>query len=766
MSALAFRAVGIVAATLLSVVFAPPASASDSAEHPQSERRLLGQAVDQTVAASADPRVQAAMAALRAKVRAQGEVRVIVGVRAAFAPEASLTPAVAKLQRDDIAVAQQRVQSRLDSRRAGGLTRFEFIPFIALQVNADELEALTAMAEVTDIEEDGLSRPALEQSVPLIRADEAWAAGYTGNGWAVAVLDTGVDKAHSFLGGRVVSEACYSTTSDAYGTTSVCPDGVSASTAVGSGVNCPMSVPGCDHGTHVAGIAAGGGDSFSGAARGAGIISINVASRTDSPLDCGTSSPCLVMFASDQIAALERVYALRDSHRIAAVNMSLGGGRYYTQSACDASNAPRKAIIDTLRSAGIATVACSGNAGYVDSMIAPACLSSAVSVGSVFDAPGYGNSGLGWIGGPASADAVSYFSNSAAFLDLLAPGIMINSSIPGGGFANLWGTSMAAPHVTGCWAILRQARPAATVDQIEQVLKDTGVPVRDWRSGLTTPRIDCSAALAAVSPIGNYQGLWWKAPAGSESGWGINFAHQRDIVFGTWFTYDASRKPWWLIAQLDKRAGQEVFSGVVWTVTGPPFDAVPFPPGGSPGGTAETPVGTMTAAFADAAHATIQYTVDGVTQTKAIVPQQFGPLPICVWGEEPDLALATNYQDLWWNPQESGWGVNFTHQGDIIFATWFTYDAARQPWWLIAQLDKVAERVYSGPVSTVTGPPFDAVPFPAGGSPGGAVETPIGTATATFADGNSASFAYTVNGTAQTKAITRQVFAPPGTVCR
>ena len=133
------------------------------------------------------------------------------------------------------------------------------------------------------------------------------------------------------------------------------------------------------------------------------------------------------------------------------------------------------------------------------------------------------------------------------------------------------------------------------------------------------------------------------------------------------------------------------------------------------------------------------------------------------------LAGSRNFQGLWWNApagSESGWGINFAHQGDIVFATWFTYDAARQPWWLIALLNKTAGGVYSGPVSTVTGPPFNTVPFTPGGSPGGAIEAEVGTATATFADGNSATLAYTVNGTTQTKAITRQVFVAPGTVCQ
>ena len=66
--------------------------------------------------------------------------------------------------------------------------------------------------QVTHIEEDRLFAPALASSVPVIGADTAWANGRTGAGQAVAILDTGVDKTHDFFnGGKVVSEACYST---------------------------------------------------------------------------------------------------------------------------------------------------------------------------------------------------------------------------------------------------------------------------------------------------------------------------------------------------------------------------------------------------------------------------------------------------------------------------------------------------------------------------------------------------------------------------
>ena len=125
--------------------------------------------------------------------------------------------------------------------------------------------------------------PNLLESIPLIGADVSSAAGHTGAGWTVAILDTGVDGDHPFLAGKVVAEACYSTT--ASNARSFCPGGLSQSTAPGSGGDCPALIFGCDHGTHTAGIAAGSGPAFSGVARDAGVISIQVFSRF-SGFDC------------------------------------------------------------------------------------------------------------------------------------------------------------------------------------------------------------------------------------------------------------------------------------------------------------------------------------------------------------------------------------------------------------------------------------------------------------------------------------------------
>jgi hypothetical protein len=269
-----------------------------------------------------------------------------------------------------------------------------------------------------------------------------------------------------------------------------------------------------------------------------------------------------------------------------------------------------------------------------------------------------------------------------------------------------------------------------------------------------------SASVAQAPEVAprNYQGLWWTP---GESGWGINFAHQANTIFATWFVYDAAGKPSWLIAKPEADAMQPgVYTGDVWAVTGSPFGVEPF----NSALTNSTVVGKVTLNFADADNATFSYDVNGVARTTAITHQKFGPLPACVWGAQPDLRLATNYTDLWWSPPEDGWGINFTHQGNIIFATWFTYDAAGKSMWLIAQAEPDAggAGVYSGPIWTVTGTPFGVVPFVAGQT----FSTEVGRVTLTFADGNSATLSYNVNGVARTKAITREVFAPPGTVCQ
>ncbi|MFI7131703.1 S8 family serine peptidase [Nonomuraea sp. NPDC050153] len=366
------------------------------------------------------------------------------------------------------------------------LSRF---PMVTLRVDAAALDRLATRPGVVSVSEDRPVPPVLAESVPLIGGDRTRAAGLTGAGSAVAVLDTGVATGHPFLGGRVIGEACFSPVDADYSATSLCPNGTAQQEGAGSADSeqgaCADPALDCDHGTHVAGIAVGNGQSVSGAppagvAPGASLVAIQVFSKFTSEDFCGAgAAPCVLSFTSAQVAGLEKVLQLKEAGTpLVAANLSLGSGRYTVS--CDTD--PRKQAIDGLLAAGVATVVAAGNNGYGDAVSAPACVPSAITVGSTTD-----------------DDTVSAFSNRGPLLDLFAPGTSIVSSVPGDGWAPLSGTSMAAPHVTGALAVLRQAFPQAGIAELESAMKTTGKPIA--YTGATTPRLRLDgAALPQPTP--------------------------------------------------------------------------------------------------------------------------------------------------------------------------------------------------------------------------------------------------------------------------
>lgn len=209
-----------------------------------------------------------------AQARTRGSARVIIRLDLPTLPEALLGAAQTAAQRASIARTQAGVLARLGGAHSSTSRRFSSVPYLALQVDESDVHALAAFPEVTEIHIDALAAPSLAQSTAIVGAINAWSAGYTGAGYTIAILDSGVDKTDPFLAGKVVSEACFSNTDASFPSASVCPGGVSSTIAAGSGEPCPFS--GCEHGTHVAGIAAGAGSFFSGVARDAAIISIQV----------------------------------------------------------------------------------------------------------------------------------------------------------------------------------------------------------------------------------------------------------------------------------------------------------------------------------------------------------------------------------------------------------------------------------------------------------------------------------------------------------
>lgn len=445
---------------------------------------------------SSDPDLKIAFDSLIASARDKGTLKVIVGFRLPdYRADSLLAAHEQNAQRAAIKQQQAALIDSLQNFNVTNIKQFDYIPFLALGMSADALVSLKNSSEITSIQEDEMQYPLLPQSIPILGGSPFGGAmggtfgGFSGAGRTVAILDTGVDKTHPFFNNRVVSEACYSTTSAS--TTSFCPGGAASSTASGSGIQCPSNVDGCSHGTHVAGIAAGGNPSIigNGVARNANIIAVQVFSRTS---DCGSNpSPCTTSFVSDTIFGLERVYALRSTYAIDAVNLSLGSGRYFNY--CDTAQSAYKTIIDNLRASGIVSIVASGNNGYTDSIASPACVSTAISVGSTNDGDSF------------PIDFVSSFSNAALMLNLLAPGEAILSANPGGSYENSQGTSQAAPMVAGAWAVMKEKFPSDTIPQTLTRLRYSGVQVLDSRMGMVKPRIKLDTALntSSVDPCGS-----------------------------------------------------------------------------------------------------------------------------------------------------------------------------------------------------------------------------------------------------------------------
>jgi subtilisin len=380
---------------------------------------------------------------------------------------------------DEIAQVQEQFTPAAVAAGAREIARLDTLPVVILDAPRSALDRMANHPLAANVVEDALAMPHLSGSVLLIHADLAQQEA-NGAGVAIAIVDTGVDAAHPFLGGRVIAEACFSTNNAAQGATSLCPGG--GSEAFGPGAAAPCLLSNCDHGTHVAGIAAGNG----GVAPGASIIAVQVFSRIANCSAFSLPSPCALSYVSDQLRAFDWLASTAFTPPLAIVNLSLGMST--SVAVCDTSpiGTAMFPAIATLRNQGVTTVVSSGNNGATNALSLPGRLSNVISVGATTK---------------TNPEQVALFSNSAPFLTLLAPGVGIVSSTTGGGFAPKSGTSMAAPHVAGALALLRSARPGYPSDAYVTALVNTGTPILDTRNGVIKPRIDVAAALGALTPM-------------------------------------------------------------------------------------------------------------------------------------------------------------------------------------------------------------------------------------------------------------------------
>jgi len=378
-------------------------------------------------------------------------------------------------QAEQIAQSQESLVRTLATEDFNLIQQFQNLPGLVGEVTPAGLEALRNQPEVAAIALD-LPVEALDfnASAIFINADAVQRDfGLSGAGVNVAVLDTGVDTAHVDLATGIISQHCFNR---------------NGGCLPANGVESDSAQDENGHGTHVAGIIAGRGQTTArGIAADTGLVAVRVLGQSG------------IGFTSDVLAGIDWVVAHQAQLKVKVMNLSLGGGSY--SGSCDQADANTMlyaAAVQATQQAGITIFAAAGNAGQAEALTAPACVSGVVAVGNIYDAP---LSHMPW---PTCADEnivadqVACSSNSSSELDLLAPGVQIRSTNLGGGESFKSGTSMSTPHAAAVAALLLQANPNLTPAEVEAILKETGVWVTDGRNGRVTPRIDALAAVTRV----------------------------------------------------------------------------------------------------------------------------------------------------------------------------------------------------------------------------------------------------------------------------
>ncbi|HVP25961.1 MAG TPA: S8 family serine peptidase, partial [Methanomicrobiales archaeon] len=274
-----------------------------------------------------------------------------------------------------------------------------------------------------------------------INANGVWALGYTGNGVTVAVLDTGVAWDHPELVDSIAGGKSFVSYTPSY-------------------------YDDAGHGTHVSGIITANGNpnaNAKGVAPDAKVWMGKV---------CDASGSCYV---TDIATAIDYVvHHQTETGRV--ISMSLGGGGT-TGPNCDTDYLASQ--VNAAVQAGVTVVVAAGNDKKTVS--SPGCASGAISVGAV-----------------DSGDVrASSFSGMGAALKVMAPGVSIYSTLPGGSYASWSGTSMATPHVAGTVALMLSKNSGLPDSTIKSILYTTArdLGTQGWDQYYGWGRVD---ALAAV----------------------------------------------------------------------------------------------------------------------------------------------------------------------------------------------------------------------------------------------------------------------------
>jgi subtilisin family serine protease len=411
-----------------------------------------------------DPQIRVEMADGRAQVfdvahPPAGDLGIIVEFR--DPPLCERRGVAAKAAKAEYDAAFRRFRSDIQSSSNIRYEYYELFNGVALKASPAEAAAIRQLPYVKAIHSDvevrafAATPPA---NITKIRADQVWSTlGSRGRGATVAVIDTGIDYRHPALGG------CFGPGCKVIGGY----DFVNRDTD-------PMDDH--FHGTHVAGIIAGESDSLLGVAPDASLLAYKVLNQNGS----GKSS--------DIIAAIERAADPNGdgdfSDHADVANLSLGG----IGSPDDAMSL----AIDRGTALGVVYCIAAGNSGSNFHTIAsPGNARTAITVGA-----------------SDNNDAIAFFSsrgpntkNAALKPDVLAPGVSIVSSLPGGKYGPLSGTSMATPHIAGVAALVKSLHRDWRPDQVKSAIVDNtallGQDIMTQGGG----RVDALAAASATTIV-------------------------------------------------------------------------------------------------------------------------------------------------------------------------------------------------------------------------------------------------------------------------
>ncbi|MGH1386643.1 S8 family peptidase [Kordia sp.] len=345
-----------------------------------------------------------------------------------------------------------------------------------------------------------ISTSGIEPGVTLINADCMWAQGYTGAGRLVSHLDTGVDASHPALTTKWRGNATGVTPAEAW----FDPNGLSPSYPVDSG----------SHGTHTMGTILGSttgdiiGVAYDAEWISAGVIDIGGISNTIS------NALLAFQWTVDPDGDPTTVDDVPD---VSSNSWGLSPIFGHVPSACDTTF---WSVIDNVEAATVVVVFAAGNEGGFGSSSLRTPSDRATTAYNTFSVGALDASGATIASyssrGPSTCTADPLLAIKP---EVVARGSSVRSSVPGGGYSNFNGTSMATPHVAGAVALLRQVDPNATVDQIKDALMSTAIDLgtagqdNNYGHGL----IDVCAAAQVLSPCPVSLNITTNVPSGTDT---------------------------------------------------------------------------------------------------------------------------------------------------------------------------------------------------------------------------------------------------------